>query len=671
MLVLDLLDRALAAARPAACFAAGYALAEQFDLVGAEPDLPTAFFPEQGAAPADAFSGGALAGFPPGCYVDPEPALEPTPAWALDRMHVPAAWAYSEQSGRPSRGKDVIVAQPDTGITAHVELVGVAFVPGFDVIDDDNDPTDPLTDPATRGTAPGTASVLVSLDSYVVTGSAPQARLMPIRTIESVVRIRQITVARAIDWAIQEGAHVVTMSLGGIPASALHRAITPSSRGRPDRPGRCRELRAPGRVARSVRRMHRRRGDERRRRALARHLPRRTRRHLGAGPERLPRGRAPRWPQRRRHGRPRAGHELRGRPHRRSGGTVGCSPRASRTWSPLHMPAARRSRRCSADCCRPRPADRPLGRRCDGPRDRRCARTPRGELRPGPWSRGCDSHTNARADAASSVASLVAEAVGAGAVPDDALDWHRFGPELATALLRRQLPGPHDRNADPSVNPWPGTSETRSCATRSGSDASGSRTSSRAGKPRSETRRRSSGRRLLVQEQGDVGTCAHGGAGVVRPDPSGERGADRILLLRSRTPTPRRAGAQQPQDGDGARRRFVALRIRVVAPRPLPPGKAGWARPGSNRRHPRCKRGALPTELQAPARRRRPGRRVEAGQSLSDRGGRPAQLGHGGPVAREVAGLARTVDQGPPDHAGRVDEERPPDREPVFSQKTP
>src|SRR4029079_17396095 len=33
------------------------------------------------------------------------------------------------------------------------------------------------------------------------------------------------TVARAIDWAIQEGAQVVTMSLGGIPASALHRAI--------------------------------------------------------------------------------------------------------------------------------------------------------------------------------------------------------------------------------------------------------------------------------------------------------------------------------------------------------------------------------------------------------------------------------------------------------------
>ena len=55
--------------------------------------------------------------------------------------------------------------------------------------------------------------------------------------------------------------------------------------------------------------------------------------------------------------------------------------------------------------------------------------------------------TKARASAASSVASLVAEAVGADAVPDDALDWHQFGPELATALLGRQLPGPPGRSA--------------------------------------------------------------------------------------------------------------------------------------------------------------------------------------------------------------------------------
>ena len=441
MLVLDLLDRVLDAARPAACFAAGYALAEQFDLVGAEPDLPTAFFPEQGADPSDMFAGGALAGFPPGCYVDPQPTLEPTPAWALDRMHVPAAWAYSEQSGRPSRGKDVIVAQPDTGITPHVELVGVAFVPGFDVIDDDNDPTDPLTERGNPGHGTGTASVLVSLDSYIVTGSAPQARLMPIRTIESVVRIRQITVARAIDWAIQEGAHVVTMSLGGIPASALHRAIRRAVEADlivlaaagncvrlvvwPARYDECIAVAAtnaadepwPGtcRGARSISR-------HRARTSTARSCPP----VAPAPPTPSPKGRAPASPL----------------PSPREWRPCGLLTTGEPTWSTLHMPAARRSRRCFADCCRPPLAGRPRGT-------------------PMPWAQGSSMrahfskrastwvlvavgalHTNARASAASSVASLVAEAVGAGAVPDDTLDWHQFGPELATTLLGRQVHSP-------------------------------------------------------------------------------------------------------------------------------------------------------------------------------------------------------------------------------------
>ena len=59
------------------------------------------------------------------------------------------------------------------------------------------------------------------------------------------------------------------------------------------------------------------------------------------------------------------------------------------------------------------------------------------------------------------------------------------------------------------------------------------------------------GRRLLVQEQGDVGMSAQGGAGVVRPDRSGEGGADRITFLRSRNRRHDVPGAQQPRDGDG------------------------------------------------------------------------------------------------------------------------
>ncbi len=443
ILVLDLLDRALVAERPAACFAAGYALAERFDLVSAEPDLPTAFFPEHETVQDWMLAAGALAGFPPGCFVGPQPALEATPAWALDRMHVPSGWAYSEQSDRPRQGKDVIVAQLDTGITRHVELVGVDFVPGFDVIDEDNDPTDPLTESGNPGHGTGTASVLVSLESYVVTGSAPQAQLMAIRAIESVVRIRQITVARAIDWAIQEGAHVVTMSLGGIPASALHRAVRRAVQAdlivlaaagncvrfvvwpaRYDEciavaatnsadepwPGTCRgapvDISAPGQnVYRAV-------------------VP-------PGGPTNadtvgqgqgtsfavaLTAGVAAMWVAY--HGRANviaAAHER--------GETVNAMFRR------LLRATARRPTPWDTEAMGPGIVDARalLEAGFDAGLD------------------GPDPHADTRASGASSVASLVAEAVDPAAAHDEALDWHTFGPELATALLRRRAAGPSAR----------------------------------------------------------------------------------------------------------------------------------------------------------------------------------------------------------------------------------
>ncbi|MGH8918703.1 MAG: S8 family peptidase, partial [Actinomycetes bacterium] len=142
-------------------------------------------------------------------------------------MRVQQAWAFSEVRQRPDRGAGVIVAQPDTGITMHVELDGISHAPGFDVLDNDPDPTDPLVagfgDNPGHGT--GTASVVVSLPPGRVTGTAPRAQHMAIRAIESVIRITQVTVASAIDWAVEHGAQVITMSLGGIPSFSLNRAL--------------------------------------------------------------------------------------------------------------------------------------------------------------------------------------------------------------------------------------------------------------------------------------------------------------------------------------------------------------------------------------------------------------------------------------------------------------
>lgn len=88
------------------------------------------------------------------------------------------------------------------------------------------------------------------------------------------------------------------------------------------------------------------------------------------------------------------------------------------------------------------PAAHPMGRRGNGPGDRRVDARSLLEAGFDAGLAGPDPHADAWASGASSVASLVAEAVDPAAAPDDALDWHKFGPELATTLLRRQSAGP-------------------------------------------------------------------------------------------------------------------------------------------------------------------------------------------------------------------------------------
>jgi serine protease len=221
VLVVELPDRVFTDATSS--FEAAYVLADQFELEAAEPDLPTDFFPDPGSGEI-AFEE-EPAGFPPGCWVPERKELYATPLWALENMRVPEAWQYSKDNGRPDRGDGIIVAQPDTGVTAHRELAGAFAVPGYDVLNGNGDPTDPLAPGGNPGHGTATASVLISSEAPTVTGSAPKARHMPIRAIRSVMRISQVSVAEAIDWATDHGAHVITMSLGGLFSFSLHRAL--------------------------------------------------------------------------------------------------------------------------------------------------------------------------------------------------------------------------------------------------------------------------------------------------------------------------------------------------------------------------------------------------------------------------------------------------------------
>jgi serine protease len=221
VLILELPGRTLYGSEPARAYAAGYALAEDFGLRTAEPDLPTPFFPEEEPAPPGAPEEEAFR-FPPGCWVDAEDGL--VALWALEQLRVPQAWKFSEDEGRPASGRGIVIAQPDTGVVRHAELDGVARVGGWNVLDEDADPTDPL-DGANPGHGTGTASVAVSPDSPRLTGSAPAASHMPIRAITSVIQTSQVSVAAAIGRAVDDGAHVISMSLGGVPAAVLQRAL--------------------------------------------------------------------------------------------------------------------------------------------------------------------------------------------------------------------------------------------------------------------------------------------------------------------------------------------------------------------------------------------------------------------------------------------------------------
>lgn len=199
-------------------FEIGYALCDALQLVSAEPDIGSRFFTEPPQTGTErSVESAEVVG--PLCWVS-------TPApqdmrWALKIAKIIQAWGAA-------RGEGILVAQPDSGIAEHAELDQTMFEMGLarNVLDGDNDPTDPLRSGAANpGHGTGTASVLASRETGWITGTAPAAKIVPIRCLEDVKIFDTGPVAAAIAHAIASGCHVVSMSLGGIPSAALHRAV--------------------------------------------------------------------------------------------------------------------------------------------------------------------------------------------------------------------------------------------------------------------------------------------------------------------------------------------------------------------------------------------------------------------------------------------------------------
>jgi len=122
----------------------------------------------------------------------------------------------------------VVIFQPDTGVVEHHACLPprIHLDPrAANFVEEGEPPVDPLTSSGNPGHGTGTASVVASPDGSSMTGAAPLVTLVPIRCIESVTVFDQSPVARAIDHARRNGAHIITMSLGGVASSALHAAV--------------------------------------------------------------------------------------------------------------------------------------------------------------------------------------------------------------------------------------------------------------------------------------------------------------------------------------------------------------------------------------------------------------------------------------------------------------
>ncbi|HEX5541730.1 MAG TPA: type VII secretion-associated serine protease mycosin [Micromonospora sp.] len=129
--------------------------------------------------------------------------------WQLRELNAPAAWKFST-------GRGVTVAVIDSGVdSSHPDLAG-QVLPGADLVQQSGDGR---IDPVGHGTT--VAGLIAGGDEQRgVTGLAPEAKILPVRVLDEENRYDDaLIVAKAVHWAVDNGAQVINLSLGGAAES--------------------------------------------------------------------------------------------------------------------------------------------------------------------------------------------------------------------------------------------------------------------------------------------------------------------------------------------------------------------------------------------------------------------------------------------------------------------
>ncbi len=135
--------------------------------------------------------------------------------WGAALIGAPAAWKVTMGSPR------VVIAMLDTGVDLSQPDLRQALVPGFDVVNWDDDPSDD------NGHGTRTAGIVgARADNGVgISGVCPRCSIMPVKVVGANGSATGLEVASGITWATDHGAAIISMSLGGAQSDAVASAV--------------------------------------------------------------------------------------------------------------------------------------------------------------------------------------------------------------------------------------------------------------------------------------------------------------------------------------------------------------------------------------------------------------------------------------------------------------
>jgi subtilisin family serine protease len=159
------------------------------------------------------------------------------PAWSLLAVNADQAWELTPPESGQRFGEGVRVCHLDTGWTEHADLdaARLDLDNDYDILDEDDNALDPLNYRGSRGHGTSTGSLIVSsggidenggtLPPGKITGMAPEATLVPMRSVKSVIQFLDSDVAKAVRRSVEASCDVIAMSVGGRLFFGLERAL--------------------------------------------------------------------------------------------------------------------------------------------------------------------------------------------------------------------------------------------------------------------------------------------------------------------------------------------------------------------------------------------------------------------------------------------------------------